>query len=201
VRHGETDWNRQKRVQGKRDIPLNSHGNSQAKALAKALNKLRPQAIYASPLSRAFVTAEIIAAEHGISPKPVVALAELDHGLWEGLTIEQVRADFPEQLALWLTQPQLLELPQGESLELLLKRALPALGEIRSQHQAGETVIVVAHEAVNRTLLCHFLGWDLASFRSVKQENSAVNLIRFYAEHSCVSLLNDTCHLKQAFHK
>ncbi|MDQ1588135.1 MAG: hypothetical protein QOJ77_1300 [Microbacteriaceae bacterium] len=145
VRHGETDWNLSRRIQGSSDIPLNETGREQARATGKALTRRRWDAIYASPLSRAVETARIISAEAGLDdPRFVADVAERRYGDAEGLTGEEILARFPEGVAV----------PGRESREQVVARALPALIDLAEAH-LGESVIVVCHGGVIGALVRH----------------------------------------------
>lgn len=145
VRHGETDWNRAKRIQGSSDIPLNGTGRAQAETTGRALAGGRFDAIYASPLSRALETARIIAAHVGLGePAKLSAVAERNYGDAEGLTGEQILARWPEGTVV----------PGRESRDEVVARALPALRELGEQHP-GENVIVVSHGGVISSLVRH----------------------------------------------
>ncbi len=117
--------------------------------------------------------------------------------MWEGLTAPELRERFAEEWRVWLDYPRRAVLPGGERLAEVEERALAGLALVREKHRAGETILVVAHEAVNRVLLCSFLGWGTERFRFLNQGNTAVNLVKFYSSHTQVCLLNDTCHLKK----
>lgn len=145
VRHGETDWNRARRIQGSSDIPLNGTGRAQAETTGRALAGGRFDAIYASPLSRALETAQIIAAHVGLDePATLPAVAERNYGDAEGLTGEQILARWPEGTVV----------PGRESRDEVVARALPALRELGEQHP-GENVIVVSHGGVISSLVRH----------------------------------------------
>ncbi|MDN4596101.1 histidine phosphatase family protein [Leifsonia virtsii] len=145
VRHGQTDWNLAKRIQGSSDIPLNETGRAQAEATGRALAAGRFDAIYASPLSRALDTARIIAEHVGLGePDTIPAVAERHYGEAEGLTGEQILARWPEGAPV----------PGRESREQVVARALPALRELGEQHP-GENVIVVSHGGVISSLVRH----------------------------------------------
>ena len=102
ARHGETDWNRERRFQGHADPPLNRTGRAQAVDLSVTLMAEELAAIYSSPLRRALETAEVVAASHGLEAVPVRALREVDVGSWSGLTRAEVEERFPAQFARWL---------------------------------------------------------------------------------------------------
>lgn len=145
VRHGQTDWNLAKRIQGSSDIPLNDTGRAQADATGRALAGGRFDAIYASPLSRALDTARIIAGHVGLGePETIEAVAERQYGEAEGLTGEQILARWPDGAPV----------PGRESREQVVARALPALRELGEQHP-GENLIVVSHGGVISSLVRH----------------------------------------------
>jgi broad specificity phosphatase PhoE len=142
ARHGETDWNRDNRFQGHADPPLNDTGRVQAAELARALADESLDAVYSSPLHRAFETAEIAAAPHGLEPVPVDALREVDVGSWEGLTRAEIEQRFPEQFARWLDYGQ--GWADGETYEEMGLRVIAALFELAAAHE-GERILAVSH--------------------------------------------------------
>ena len=145
VRHGQTDWNLAKRIQGSSDIPLNATGRGQAEATGRALAGGRFDAIYASPLSRALDTARIIAGHVGLGePERLPAVAERQYGEAEGLTGEQILARWPDGMPV----------PGRETRDEVVARALPALRDLGERHP-GENVIVVSHGGVISSLVRH----------------------------------------------
>jgi broad specificity phosphatase PhoE len=143
VRHGETDWNRQRRIQGLTDIALNDAGREQARATGRRLATRTWDGVYTSPLSRAFETAEIIAAELGLpEPTPVDALVERNYGDAEGLDFAQVDRRWPERG----------DVPGQETREEVVARVLPALRSLAAEH-AGESLVVVSHGGAIRAVL------------------------------------------------
>jgi len=129
VRHGETDWNAERRWQGHADVPLNDRGRAQAHALAEELADERIDAIYTSDLSRARETAEIVAARIGVPVAVDADLREIDVGPLEGLTTEEAK-----EFAGW----------QGEPTEAHANRILAALRRVAALHEGGR-VLVVTH--------------------------------------------------------
>ena len=123
VRHGETDWNRERRFQGHADMPLNDTGRRQARELADALRDEGLTAVYTSPLRRASETAGIVADRLGLEAEELEALREIDVGDWQGLTVDEVKTRFPERADVaWRSG-----WPNGETHEQLRARVLPAL--------------------------------------------------------------------------
>lgn len=142
ARHGETDWNRENRFQGHADPPLNETGRAQAAELAAALADEPLAAIYSSPLRRAFETAQIVGAPHGLEPVAVEALREVDVGSWQGLTRVEIEERFPERFARWLDYEQGWE--DGESYDEMGRRVIAGLLELAAAHD-GERILAVSH--------------------------------------------------------
>jgi uncharacterized phosphatase len=143
VRHGETDWNLARRIQGSTDIPLNDTGREQATATGRLLARRKWDGIISSPLRRATETAEIIAGHVGVRVSPTVdALAERHYGAAEGLTGEEVEARFPHGAGV----------PGRETRDEVVGRVLPMLFSIAEEH-AGGSLIVVSHGGVIRAVL------------------------------------------------
>jgi uncharacterized phosphatase len=175
VRHGETDWNRDHRIQGRSDIPLNDTGRAQAAATGRLLTRQRWDAVIASPLSRAFETGAIIARELGLAvPTTDAALVERDYGAAEGLDWEEVRRRFPDEA----------HVPGRETRQQVADRVLPALLAIARAHP-DESVLVVTHGGVIRTLV-NELEPDNAyeaiangSVHSFRYSDDALSLVAF----------------------
>ena len=154
-RHGETDWNRLGRYQGKTDVPLNARGREQARALARALRDEPIAAVYSSTLDRAYETAREIARLHGVEVVRDARLDEINQGLWEGLRRDEIVLTHREIHERWLESPLDLRLPEGETLEEVRARVRQALDDILLLH-AGQTVCIVAH-SVSMAVIKHEL--------------------------------------------
>jgi broad specificity phosphatase PhoE len=171
VRHGETDWNRERRFQGRADLPLNEAGRGQARELAERLHGEPVSALYTSPLRRASETAEILAERFGLQVQPLDALLEIDVGAWEGLTIDEVRATYPERAdADWRSGWE-----DGETYEELSKRVVPALVALGAKHE-GEQVLAVTHAGPLRAAIAASLRLSYDDARPLigRLENCAV---------------------------
>lgn len=143
VRHGETDWNRQRRIQGLTDIPLNDTGREQARATGALLARRTFDGVYASPLSRARETAEIIAGELGLpQPELIDALVERNYGEAEGMDFRQIE----------LRYPQRADVPGQESRDDVVTRVVPALVALAAAHP-DESLVVVSHGGAIRAVL------------------------------------------------
>jgi broad specificity phosphatase PhoE len=146
ARHGETDWNREHRVQGHTDVPLNERGLGQARALADSLSAIPLEAVYSSDLARARVTAEAVARPHFLEVVIERALREKSFGSWEGLTDVEIAARFPDAVrGRW---------GDGETTEQVAERAITAIERIRARHADGP-VLVVSHGGPLRAILAH----------------------------------------------
>ncbi|MEL6135978.1 MAG: histidine phosphatase family protein [Cyanobacteria bacterium J06628_6] len=183
VRHGETNWNRDQRFQGQIDIPLNENGHAQAAQAAAFLKDIPIDAAFSSSMLRPKETAEAILQHHpaielGLSDE----LQEIGHGLWEGKLEHEIEAGYPGLLAQWQTQPETVQMPEGENLQQVWDRATTAWDDLVARYSGmatPQTVLVVAHDAVNKAILCHVTGLGPAAFWQFKQGNGAVSVIDY----------------------
>lgn len=155
VRHGETDWNIESKIQGQTDIVLNERGRQQAEEFAARIagKDYQVDSIYTSSKRRALETARIIGDALKIEPKVQPGLEEICLGKWEGYTWKQVKELFWDEYQLWRDNRRYQEPPLGESYQQLLDRLLPAIREI-TQKEKGN-VLVVTHSAVIMTLMSY----------------------------------------------
>lgn len=198
VRHGQTEWNRVERFRGRADVPLNEVGLAQAEATGRRVAaEWRVSAIYASPLSRAVRTAEAIAARFGLPVHVHPGLADIDYGRWQGLTPEEARARWPEQVDAWYHAPERAQIPGGETLSELRERAMATVRELAARH-AGETIVAVGHTVINRVILLGILGLGNDRFWRLRQDTCAINVFEAEGDDFTLVSLNDTCHLRTA---
>lgn len=198
IRHGETEWNRVRRFQGRSDVPLNHKGREQARALALALKEERLEAIYTSPLSRAMETARFIHTYHPIIPLLVEdGLVEMDLGKFDGMEAQQWATQYPEFLADWRRDPSSVRMPGGESLSEVQMRVLNTLERIAQPRPPEGTLLISSHNFVNLTLLCYALNIPLARFREVRQETAALNVLYKQGDRLWVEVVNDRTHLPE----
>ncbi len=196
IRHGVTIWNNESKYQGHSDVPLAESGRQQAQLAAAWLQKEKLAAVYASDLNRAFETAQIIAATHDLAVISIPALREMNFGVWEGLTFNQIKENYADLVEIWSTTPEKLLIPDGESFDQLKARAHRALMELVARHPE-ENIVVVSHGGTIRTLICAVLDLPLNRIWQFRQDNTAVNIIDFYGKKAILSLLNSTAHLEQ----
>ncbi len=197
VRHGHVAGISPERFRGRADLPLTPEGRSQAEATARHIAaNWHPVAIYASPLSRCRETAAAIGRPFGLTPIPVAGFADIDYGKWQGLSPDEVGARWPELLDRWYRMPDQTAIPDGETLDEVRRRAGSALAAVILDH--GEaTVVVVAHDSVNRVLLLHALEVPLSRYWRIRQSPCAINQIDAEAGSFVIAAMNQTDHLRE----
>ena len=164
VRHGQTEWNRIERFRGRADVPLNETGLAQAEATGRRVAQTwQPMAIYTSPLSRSIKTAQAIAKHFNLPVQIHPGLADIDYGAWQGLTPDEARQRWPEQIENWYHKPELANIPGGETLADLRQRAMQTISELARKHP-GETIVLVGHTVINRLILLGVLGLGTSAF-------------------------------------
>lgn len=185
VRHGETDWNRQKRFQGQIDVPLNEQGRLQSAQAGAFLERVAIDRAVSSPMLRPKETAEIILQKHPhVSLELDANLCEISHGLWEGKLEEEIEQAFPGELEQWKNAPETVQMPEGENLQQVWKRAITAWTDLLSSTPPNPgdrpyTTLVVAHDAVNKAILCYLAGQGPEHFWTFKQGNGSVTVIDY----------------------
>ena len=202
VRHGETEWNRESRFQGQIDIPLNDNGRAQATQAGEFLKAVSIDGAVSSSMMRPKETAEIILKHHPkVSLSVTEGLWEISHGQWEGKFEHEIESSFPGMLEAWQTRPETVQMPDGENLQDVWDRAVKTWDEIVAKyenHEASQTVLVVAHDAVNKAILCHVTGLGPETFWQFKQGNGAVSVIDYpdgLNSEPMLSAANITVHL------
>jgi len=176
VRHGETPWNREGRYQGRTDIALSDEGRAQAQRLGQRLAGVTIAKAIASPLSRAKATAEAII---GTSLELDAGLLEISHGAWEGQLASDVERSHAEMFGVWKSAPG-RDAPAGPGAETLgdvEARAWPVLARLCAQLGPDDTGLLVAHDAVNRVLICRVLGLPLERVWTFRQAPAALNVL------------------------
>ncbi len=155
VRHGETEWNVKKKIQGKTDIPLNEKGVQQAEELAEKLaaQGKKVAKVYTSPQLRAKKTAEILAEALHAECVCRDGLREMELGLWEGSNWSSIREEYGERYLYWNAHRRYTKTPEGESYNDVLERTLKTLRDIMDEET--EDVLVVTHSAVLMALFCY----------------------------------------------
>lgn len=201
IRHGETDWNRVRRLQGHLDVELNAYGRKQAQAVAQALASEVPHAIYASDLSRARATAQAIADIHGMRVRVDGALRERCYGAFEGLMYDEIIAHFPEAFAKWQAHALHARFPAGErtaeTLHEFSQRAVSAVSAIAERH-VGEKIVIVSHGGVLDCLYRAAHAMPISAPREFDVKNAAINRLRWQPTKWQMVQWADIAHLDPA---
>ncbi|ACF50513.1 histidine phosphatase family protein [Stenotrophomonas maltophilia] len=196
ARHGETPWNAEGRYQGQIDIPLSPIGEAQAQALGARLASVDITRAVASPLSRAQRTAQLaLGAVRADMLLTEPELQEIAHGEWEGLLASEINEKDPSRLQAWREEPDTVLMPGGESLRLVLERSWRGLARATEGLGEHDTLLVVAHDAVNRVILCKVLGLPISRLWTFRQAPTTLNLLEGADLDSLeVVRLNDCAH-------
>jgi len=201
VRHGETAWNAEGRFQGQMDTKLNARGIKQAELLAERLKNHKFEAVLTSPLSRARVTAEMIAEKTGIPEVTIIEeLTEINHGDWEGCLADEISRKWPEILKKWHAEPEIVKMPgiKGESLEDISRRCVPAVERTLSKYKGD--VLLASHDAVIKVLLCSWLAAPLSSFWRFQIPNCSITVVELLPDKTPrLLLMGDASHIGDAF--
>lgn len=195
VRHGETEWNAERRMQGHIDVALNPHGQAQAAAAGRWLAGHPVRAIYSSDLQRAWMTAEAIGAALGISPQPVRELRERCMGMFEGLTYDDARQRHPAEFAAFDGRDPDFDLQTGESLRQMHARITTKIVELEARHR-GELIVVVLHGGVLDIINRFVRGNPLETPRDFLIPNAGLNWVSCRDGHWQIEVWGDTRHLE-----
>jgi len=195
TRHGHVDGIKPRRFRGRENLPLTELGRRQAEALAARIAGMaRPVAIYTSPLQRCADTGAAIGKACGVPSSPLEGLMDLDYGKWQMRVQDEVKKEQPEQYALWHSAPQLMRFPGGESLQDLVARTSDALRLVLGKHD-GQTVVMVGHDSVNRSILMQLIDQPLSAYWKLAQDPCCLNVIEVAAGRIEVKSVNDTAGL------
>ncbi|MDP2943007.1 MAG: histidine phosphatase family protein [Candidatus Omnitrophota bacterium] len=196
VRHGESVWNREQRIQGREDPGLSEKGQRQAKALARRLKKENVEIIYTSGLKRCVQTARMIAKETGASMKVSSGIEEIILGDWQGRTVEEVKKIYPKVYEAWLKAPSRANIPGWEGIRRFTKRVDSAFKSILNNNSAS-CICVVTHLGVIAAYLSRALDTDFdLLFRTIRMDNCGLSKFSHRDGRSVMQFINDTRHLK-----
>lgn len=160
IRHGETDWNRERRYQGQLDVPLNNNGILQARKMAEQMSQHQLEQIYSSDLGRAYQTAEILAAAAETPLQPDERLREIHQGDWQGLRLQEIQDRYPQQLQTFHDYPAGPTPTGGESITAVQKRMLAAFNTYMRAHPRGAFALI-SHGLAIATLRVYLEGQSL----------------------------------------
>jgi len=195
VRHGQSTWNREHRIQGQLDPPLSDDGRRQAAQLGRRLAGRRFAALYSSDLKRAAETAAAIGGAIGLTPTPMAELREIYLGDWEGLRTEELAARFPEAWASWAEEPDWDLVPGGEGSAAFEARVEAALDSIFQRHHEDD-VLAVTHGGVIQIALHHAVGRPGRGIFPFRIQNASLSVIERRNGRLVVSGVNDIGHLE-----
>jgi 2,3-bisphosphoglycerate-dependent phosphoglycerate mutase len=199
IRHGETAWNAEHRIQGHLDIPLSATGVRQAGRLAQRLASERVHAIYSSELARAWLTAVPLAERLGLAVIPEPRLRERSFGIFEGLTLDEIADQHPEDFRLWRARDPGWAMDGGETGQQLIDRVLEALHDIADRHR-GQTVAIVTHGGVLDVAYraARALDWDAP--REHQMLNASINRVRVTFSPPALAMVDwgDVAHLAES---
>jgi phosphoserine phosphatase len=197
VRHGHVEGISPERFRGRAELMLTAEGRRQAAAAARRIHATwTPVAVFTSPLARCRATAGAIAQPFGLTPVTLDGVIDIDYGKWQGLTPEEARASWPDQVETWYRMPDWAAVPGGETLQQVLARTVSALRDVIGRHPA-DTVVLVGHDSVNRVMLLHMLALPLSRYWRLGQDPCAINETEFSGDAFTVRSVNETYHLRE----
>ena len=198
IRHGETDWNQSRRIQGgNSDTQLNQRGQRQVENLALRLRPEKIEAIYSSPLQRALDTAQAIALYHQLSVDIEPDLKEIDVGELEGVPIARIGKYLSQLLTSESQDKTLMKLPGGESLPELQQRVWSTIQRLVDRHRDG-LFVVVSHYFTTLAIICSVLNLPLSQIGRLRLGAGSISIFTSDEQAARLLLFNDTCHLASA---
>lgn len=196
IRHGESQWNVIRKIQGQKDISLTDKGVEQAKLIGDRLTKEKIDKIYSSDLERAYNTAKIIGNKIGINPIPKKDFREINFGVWEGLSNDKMMAEYYDEVYLWRKEPEKLKIEGGETLQEVQIRAMKCLEKIVDTSN-DESILIVSHGVTLKTIILGLLDMDLMYFKNLTINNVGLTIVEFREYNKVLRVLNDTSHVKE----
>ncbi len=182
IRHGQTEWNAKRQVMGRRPIPLNAAGRTQAEGVARHLASATIDRLYTSPVARARETAEIIAAVHtGLAVEDCEAFTEIDYGEWTNCGFDDLPVQYAEAWKAYRADPSQSIFPGGESMGGAAQRIHDGVDQIVNAQREGR-VAIVSHADVLKVALMHLLGMELKQMSRFAVDNCAILIVRLHGE-------------------
>jgi alpha-ribazole phosphatase len=189
VRHGQVADGHTDIYNGHNDVDLSPAGVTQCQFLADHLKEVKLAGIYSSDLTRTRRGAEMIGQGRELTVKTVPEFREINFGIWEGLSFQEIMTRYPEELQQRFADLANFRIPQGESLKDLEARVTPKLADLIQQHM-GKAFLVVAHAGINRVILSRAMGLSLQHIFHLDQAYAGLNIIDYYPDLAVVRLLN-----------
>lgn len=194
IRHGETEANKTFQFQGHIDNPLNSKGLCQAAALGQHYENIALDKIYSSSMQRARQTAAPLAETHGLTVQPLDELKEVCFGEWEGLSYDEIKAKWSDQLELFFKQPAQCRMPGGESFDDVALRVRSVCEDL-FKNNSDKNIAIVSHGGVIRVQLCLLLGLDINKLWVFGVHNASTTCIGKWQDRFTIEYVNDTHYL------
>ncbi|MFC1925839.1 histidine phosphatase family protein [Chloroflexota bacterium] len=194
VRHGRTVYNRDGRIQGHNQNPLDEEGLVQAGSLRNRLTGKIFSAAFSSDLTRAIETARIILNNRQIALDTSPDLRELDYGLWEGMNLEEIETGYKDEMSRFVEGDHDFAPPEGESVTHLLERTGRFVEQVKDQLTEGN-LLVVCHGGSLRGLVVHLLELPADRFWSLQVDQASLSIVDIYPNRAVLNLFNDTSHL------
>lgn len=195
VRHGESKWNSLKKIQGQQDIPLTDKGIQQANLIGNRLIGKEINKIYSSNLDRAYTTAKIIGNKLKLDVTPMKEFNEINFGIWEGMSYEEIDTKYYDEFILWRKDPEKLHIEGAETLNKLQKRAMDGLDRIIYDNNK-DNILIVSHSATIKVMILGLLDIPLSNFKNLTLNNVGLTTIEFRDYNKVLKTLNDVYHIK-----
>jgi probable phosphoglycerate mutase len=196
IRHGHVEGITPERFRGRQELALTARGRAEAQAVAQRVaGAWRPAKIYTSPMGRCIETGAAIAKACGAPTEICDNLTDINYGAWQFETFDEAKSADPALFAAWFATPQLIRFPNGESLQDLTARAANALRLVLARHPDA-TIVLVAHDSVNRALLTQILDQPLSAYWRIAQSPCCLNEIDVAQGKISAQRINETAHLE-----
>lgn len=200
VRHGETEWNAEGRIQGHTDIGLSEKGAEQARSLGQRLADRQIDVAYSSDLKRTSETAKLALGGRDITLNETPRLREYNKGIFEGMTLSEIQEKFPAEYPKYLEKDLSYAPEGGETTRDVSTRMASIFAEIKANH-LDETVLVVSHGGVLRAAMVSLLGMPLEGNWSFVFGNCGLTMVDTYTDNAVLQLFNDTSHINGTVHQ
>ena len=199
VRHGETEWNAEGRIQGHTDIGLSENGAQQARSLGQRLADRQIDVAYSSDLKRTSETARLALGDRNVVLNETPRLREYHKGIFEGMTLTEIQTQFPDEYPKYLEKDLSYAPEGGETTRDVSTRMASIFQEIKAKH-LDETVLVVSHGGALRAAMVSLLGMSLEGNWSFVFGNCGLTMVDTFADNAVLRLFNDTSHINGTVH-
>lgn len=199
TRHGQTEWNIEKRMQGWLDSPLTEQGRQAASSLSARLKKISFTAAYSSPSGRTVETAKIICQEQSIPLFIKPQLREIHAGDWQGMSIDDIEKRYPQQYIDYYENPVRYQSVNGENFHDVAKRILPLIDDLTKLYEADDAILIVTHAVVKKLLISFFNGSGLANIWAPPFiHGTSLTIVHLDSSgKATIELVGDTAHLSK----